>query len=230
MRRTGLLGLLVLLPPAGSAPATAGCGGPASVPGGPAPREVVLHEVFYSVAPGGDWVEIKNTGRETLDLASWWLCSQLLYEQLQNLRLLAGADYVLAPGELLAVEVGGAIPALDDTAADLGLYTIGVFDDPNSMVDFLQWGTAGNRGRSDVAVAAGLWRELAPGVYDFVETAAAGESAAYCGANGGGGFLTYSTDYTNGDPTLGIDQEVACRIFEDGFEGGDTQEWTVTVD
>ncbi len=207
------------------------CGGARTppLPSGIDPRDIVLNEVFYVGGAAQDWVEIENTGEMTIDVGAWWLCSEFLYEQLENMELLFGGDYMLGPGELLVVEVGGELPPLNDEAADLGLYTTMNFEDPDAMADYLQWGTAGNPGRADVAAAAGLWRELAPGVYDFVEGAAAGESAAYCGSNGGGGILTYGIDFTNGEPSLGLDQEIPCRLFGDGFESGDTDGWDQTV-
>ena len=60
---------------------------------------------------------------------------------------------VLAPGETVVLD-GWAI---DDTAADLGLYApSGAFSDSEAMLDFTQWGSAGN-GRESVAVTKGIW-------------------------------------------------------------------------
>ena len=92
---------------------------------------------------------------------------------------------------------------LDDSASDLGLYTTNTFTDANAMVDFVQWGTDQDVGRSDVARDKGIWRELTPGVYDFVPTAGSGQSAAWKGTNSGGGLLTFSEDWGNGTPTQG---------------------------
>jgi hypothetical protein len=73
------------------------------------------------------------------------------------------------------------------------------------MVDFVQWGTASDVGRSDVAFAKGIWSRSSPTVYDFVATAGTGLAAAYTGANTGGGLLTLSADFANSVPTPGFD-------------------------
>ena len=174
--------------------------GPASA----ADTDVVINEVFYTGPPAEDWIELKNTGNETIDVNDWFVCAQFAYLELSQLPLLDGDDLVLLPGEI--VTLSSFIPL--DNASDLGLYTAFAFVDTSRMVDFVQWGTPNEVGRSGVAAAKGIWTESSPGVYDFVPTAAAGESAAWDGANSGGGLLTLGTDFANGVPTRGQDNVI----------------------
>jgi hypothetical protein len=160
--------------------------------------DMAINEVYYLGDANGDWVEIVNTGTAVIDIGEWWLCARFQYGQLNTLTLLSGDDYILGPGEKLVVR---AHADLDDSASDLGLYTTNTFTDANAMVDFVQWGTDQDVGRSDVAAAKGIWRELNPGSYDFVPTAASGQSAAWKGTNSGGGLLTFSSDWGNGTPS-----------------------------
>ena len=162
--------------------------------------DVAINEVYYLGDSSQDWVEIVNTGASVIDISDWWLCARFQYGQINTLTLLSGDDYILGPGEKLVVQ---AHADLDNTASDLGLYTTNTFTDANAMVDFVQWGTDQDVGRSDVAAAKGIWRELSTGVYDFVPTAASGQSAAWKGTNSGGGLLTFSEDWENGTPTQG---------------------------
>ncbi len=172
-----------------------------STPGAPgSDTDVAINEVYYKGDANGDWVEIINTGTSIVDISNWWLCARFQYGQINTLTLLSGNDYTLGPGERLVVR---AHADLDDSASDLGLYTAADFANPDAMVDFVQWGADQDVGRSDVAAAKGVWRELAPGQYDFVPTASSGQSAAWKGTNSGGGLLTHSQDWGNGTPTQG---------------------------
>lgn len=185
--------------------------------------DVVINEIFYLGTAAEDWVELKNTGIETIDVSSWWLCARFNYNQLSSLPLLDGDDLVLEPGEIITVGAGGN---LNDVSSDLGLYTFDDFDDPIDMVDFVQWGTSTDVGRPDVAADKGIWTEVSMDVYDFAPTAGAGEALAYCGTNSGGGLLTLSDDLANSAPTRGAENTVPCPLFGDGFESGDTSGWS----
>jgi len=164
--------------------------------------DVAINEVYYKGGSADeDWVEIINTGDDEIDIGEWWLCARFQYGQINTLTLVSGSDYILGPGEILVVK---AHTDLDENGSDLGLYTSSDFANQAAMVDFVQWGTGQDVGRSDVAEAKGVWRQLSPGQYDFVAVAGSGQSMAWLGTNSGGGLLTFSEDWTNQAPTQGV--------------------------
>jgi hypothetical protein len=188
-----------------------------------ADTDVVIQEVFYLGGANQDWVELRNVGVATVDLTGWWSCARFSYEALSDSTILVGDDLMLDPGEVLVL---GLAIDLDDTSSDFGIYNTNSFGSSAAMVDFIQWGTATDVGRSDVAAAKGIWRELSTGVYDFIATASANESVSFCGLNGGGGLLTFATDLVNTATSQGSDTAAACgRVFRDGFETGGFDNW-----
>jgi len=106
------------------------------------------------VDPAGDTVTIKNFGSTTEDIGTLRLCSLFGYRTLSTQTTVVNGSLNLAPN----AEVTVSIPNyLNDTEADLGLYTAtGNFGTAANMLDFTQWGSEG-LGRESVAVAAGLW-------------------------------------------------------------------------
>jgi len=180
------------------------CGPPNSQPA--ANEDIAINEVYYrGVNSTDDWIELRNTGSQAIDVSNWWFCAQFLYAQVGTLTIVNGDDFQLVPGEILAVRPW---TDLDDNASDLALYTDANFPNAGSLVDFVQWGSGGAIGRAKEAVARGVWRERAPGVYDFVPRAGDGQSLAWLGINSGGGLLTHSTDWQNGAPTQGQDNAI----------------------
>ena len=176
-------------------------------PAQPAANEdIAINEVYYrGVSSADDWIELRNTGTQTIDVSNWWFCARFDYERVGLLQRIVGDDYSLVPGEILVVRPW---TDLDDNASDLTLYTDANFSNPAGLVDFVQWGSGGSIGRVSVAVSKGVWRELASGVYDFVPKAGNGQSVAWRGINSGGGLLTHSTDFQNGAPTQGQNNEI----------------------
>ncbi|MEM7125299.1 MAG: lamin tail domain-containing protein [Chloroflexota bacterium] len=168
-------------------------------------EDIVINEVYYLGDSSSDWIELKNSGSDTIDIRAWWLCSQINYSQLSSLTPIMG-DYELGPGEIVVVP---AWRDLNNSAADLGLYIdsnggFPGFGSASFMVDFIQWGTSsGSGGRANVAVTKGAWSEVSTDVYDFIPTANTGESVSYDGTNSGGGLLTQSSDFANGVQTQG---------------------------
>lgn len=177
---------------------------------------MAINEVFYGGGAGEDWVELINRGNQAVDIGNWRFCSRFNYPTIDPGDILSGnPDLVIEPGEIIAL---AASIDLADTA-DLGLYVSSPFGDPGNMVDFLQWGTSSDVGRSDVARDKGIWLETAPGEFDFVPQAGTGESTAWCGTESGGGFLTTSMDFRNGSPTQGSANNLNCDlVLRDGFE------------
>jgi len=194
----------------------------AVAPGLAADTDIVINEVSYLGNANDDWVELANMGADTIDVSSWWLCARFVYRQLVGLTIIVGDDLVIGPFEILVVAAG---MDLDDTASDLGLYTTNSFASTAAMVDFLQWGTSVDVGRSDVAADKGIWTEFSTNSYDFVPTAPAQTTPAYSGMNGGGGLLTLSSDFTNAAHSQGAENP----LFADGFESGDTALWSSAV-
>lgn len=188
-----------------------------------ADTDVVIQEIFYLGSADQDWVELRNVGVETVDMSGWWSCARFSYEAFSASTILIGDDLMLDPGEVLVL---GLTIDLDNTSSDFGIYTTNSFGSSSAMVDFIQWGTASDVGRSDVAAAKGIWQEVSTGVYDFIATAGANESVNFCGLNGGGGLLTLATDLVNTSASQGSDTSADCgRVFRDGFETGGFQNW-----
>ena len=160
---------------------------------------VVINEVFYLGASGSDWIEFKNVSAGAVDISSYWICARFVYRQLSTLTLLDGTDLNLSPGEIATVQLNFD---LNDTSSDVGLYLVNDFGDSNDMVDFIQYGTSADVGRPDVA-SPDYWTETAPGVYDFIATAAAGQSVSFDGVNNCGALCltTLSSDLANGVQT-----------------------------
>lgn len=108
---------------------------------------VILNEVTYL----NNQVEIYNSSDATVDLDNYFLClAPGTYRQIGTLETTGNVQ--LGAGEYLVVnydmpnEIGG-----------LGLYSNNVgFGDAANIVDFVQWGEAGNV-RENVAVEAGIW-------------------------------------------------------------------------
>tara|TARA_R110000751_G_scaffold306182_1_gene424049 strand:+ start:898 stop:1662 length:765 start_codon:yes stop_codon:yes gene_type:complete len=106
------------------------------------------------VDPVTDTVTIKNFGSTTEDIGTLRLCSLFGYKTLATQTTVVDGSLNLAPNAEVTISIPGY---LNDTAADLGLYTpTGNFGTAANMLDFTQWGSGGN-GRENVAVAAGIW-------------------------------------------------------------------------
>lgn len=98
-------------------------------------------------------ITIKNFGSSDVNIQDYRICSLFTYRTLSSLTIVSG-DFNLSENEEVEIMSNFNI---NDTAADFGLYlATGAFSDAASMVDFLQWGSAGN-GRESVANTAGIW-------------------------------------------------------------------------
>ena len=106
---------------------------------------------------------LKNFGSTAVDISNYRLCALFVYTtNLSSLNVLSGS-LNLTPGN--TVELKGFTLAAQ---SDFGLFLPGSsildFGDQNFLVDFVEWGSAGN-GRESVAVAKGIW-----GAGDFIST------------------------------------------------------------
>ena len=114
-------------------------------------------------------ITIKNYGICAQQIGNYRLCSEFQYTTISALNIISGTANVTA-GSSTVLEWTAWTPTA--AGADLGLYLpSGGFNSPDAMVDFTQWGTAGN-GRESVAVAKGIWGtgDFATGVspYNYI--------------------------------------------------------------
>ena len=112
---------------------------------------------FTFVDPQNDQIKIKNFGTSDANIASYRLCALFAYQTLNQTGVtIVSGDFNLSAGEEVFItwtNNGG----LNSSSSDLGLYLpSGAFSSPSAMVDFFQYGGAG-QGREGVANAAGLW-------------------------------------------------------------------------
>jgi len=109
--------------------------------------QIVINEIMANGT-----VELKNIGTATVNIADYWLCDYPAYQQISNSNIICG-DAMLEPGALLSVDDFNTINSTD---GELGIYIDRAFSNPNSIIDYVEWGSTGH-GRSNVAVEAGIW-------------------------------------------------------------------------
>ncbi len=152
----------------------------------PGPGALALTRVVFTPVP---YITITNIGNAPAALEGHWLCRRPAYVQLPSLTLEPGGTVAVGlgddpPPDLVEyaeiVELGNALGPLTKDSGEIGLYNGAAFDNPNDMVDYVEWGSAGH-GRSDVAVAAGIWVEG-----DFVDLPPEATSMSSSGAGGPG--------------------------------------------
>lgn len=100
----------------------------------------------------------------------------------------AGAPTALGPGESTVVDLASiGIPA-NASSGEMGLYLTSEFTDPNALVSYVEWGSAGHT-RASVAMAAGIWDGAAVDVGDgsaITTTSDSPTAGADWAASGGG--------------------------------------------
>lgn len=159
------------------------------------PTGVKINEVFLSNS--GDQVELKNFGSTSVDVSSWQLCSRFSYIGVGSATIVSGQTTIPAGGFLVLRW------PLNNTSADLGLYTSSPFTSASAMEDFVQWGAAGI-GRESVANAAGLWV-----TGDFVPGFALDTSIEFDGDGVG------STNwFAQSNPTLGAENGIVTSVLD----------------
>ncbi|MGH1365068.1 MAG: hypothetical protein ACRBF0_16010 [Calditrichia bacterium] len=131
--------------------------------------DVHINEISYTGAE--DIIELKNYGSEAVDVSNFFMCSLFSYTRVGELQIMSGSFTIPAGGILLVCGF-----ELNDFVADLALYSSNAFEDPDAMLDFLQYGTFGN-GRESVAIAKGIWP-----ANDFILTVRNGHSLEYDGS------------------------------------------------
>lgn len=118
---------------------------------------------LYRLDAAEHTARIRNFGSTTVDISSYWFCSMFSYIPLASLPVLEGS-LVLGAGDEALLQWS----AIDAGPRDFALYEVPNFSDSNAMVDFAEWGSAGN-GRESQAVSVGLWTagEFIPGLPPF---------------------------------------------------------------
>ena len=129
--------------------------------------EIVINEIL----PGGT-VELKNIGDETIDISTYLLCNFPAYSMIGGMNFLCGSAMV-GPGEIVAVD---GFDNINHTDGEMAIYINANYTDPASIVDYMQWGSAGHQ-RESVAVMAGIWTEG-----DFVPFIIPNASLSYDGS------------------------------------------------
>lgn len=100
----------------------------------------------------GDLIELANLSDEPVNVSNYILClGPGTYRSIQSLRIISG-DLNIPAGGFLVLEYD-----LTELSGGLGLYENNSdFTDPDTLLDFVQYGAAGSV-RESVAVAAGIW-------------------------------------------------------------------------
>ena len=111
--------------------------------------QVIISEVYDDNS-----FELSNTGSDTVDLSTYWICNFPNYKQLNaitiecgNLNLAAGEKVVLSDDNLFGTVEG-----------ELGLYSsdTGGFGNIDNIMSYLEWGST-NHQRSGIATTKGIW-------------------------------------------------------------------------
>ncbi|MFM9984515.1 MAG: T9SS type A sorting domain-containing protein [Flavobacteriales bacterium] len=112
---------------------------------------------FTYVSPSTNEIHIKNYGTSTVNIAAYRFCALFEYVNLSDGSVsITNGDFSLSGGEEVALTWNSS-NGFNTSASDLGLYLpTGAFSSASAMVDFMQYGAAG-QGRENVANAAGLW-------------------------------------------------------------------------
>lgn len=105
--------------------------------------------VVSAVAFGdAGYIEISNVGDASGSLDGHWLCQFPAYHPITG---------SLGAGETLRFDASASgFGSLDSATGEIGLYTSNSFDDPSSIIAYVEWGQPDHQ-RSRTAVEAGVW-------------------------------------------------------------------------
>ena len=112
--------------------------------------QIVINEI---IPP--DTVELLNLGMNTVDISSYILCDYPSYDVLSTETSVFCGSLNLSGGDIVTVVT--TTISLDPLGSELGLYTSSLFDDPDNIVDYVEWGTNCPHFRSITAQEAGIW-------------------------------------------------------------------------
>ncbi|MFT5531403.1 MAG: hypothetical protein ACI91O_001427 [Candidatus Poriferisodalaceae bacterium] len=94
-------------------------------------------------------IEVTNHGDANVDINGLILCNFPAYAPISGVP-------VIGPGETIEVDSTALGVALDPTSGEMGIYTAAGYEDPDTMVTYVEWGDAGHK-RAPVAIEAGVW-------------------------------------------------------------------------
>ncbi|NQX91258.1 MAG: hypothetical protein HRT74_03840, partial [Flavobacteriales bacterium] len=101
-------------------------------------------------------VTLTNFGTASQEVSTYWFCNFPQYSQLANETILSGVS-LLDPGASVTYAWSGASGADGECA----IYSVdGSYNDPNAIIDYMQWESANNQ-RASVGVAAGVGDDVA---------------------------------------------------------------------
>ena len=146
-----LFALVLVVAACGGDDDAAGEGGDAIDASGATP--LVIVEVDFEA----DRIVLRNRGESDYDLTGHWLCNRPTYVELPA--------EVLGAGD--TIDVAASSVGLSAAGGELGVYTAREFDNPDALIRYVAWGSAG-QGRQATAATAGVW-----GADDFVDNAGA---------------------------------------------------------
>lgn len=130
----------------------------------------------------GALVVITNWGSAPGNLDGYWLCQFPSCAALPEIELgpgdqaligLATAEPPNLAGISAVVGLGPTLGVLAPTDGEIALYRSDSFDDPASIVAYVEWGEPGHE-RAAVAVAAGIWEGGAVAVFDEAPSISSG--------------------------------------------------------
>lgn len=148
---------------------------------------IVINEIVDD-----NMVEILNVSNNTIDVSGFWFCQFPDYQGIGNLIDICGGDLLLDPGEILAIET--TLINFNSADGELGLYSEFGFDDPDNILDYVEWGSTGHE-RSSVAVNASIWTDG-----DFAPAWTSGNALQYDGTGDS------STDWAESETTSICDE------------------------
>lgn len=128
------------------------------------------------------FVVITNWGNDVGNLDGHWLCQFPSYVSLPDVELAPGEQALIGlagtpppdlAGMAAVVDLGPVVGEFSAESGEIALYTDSSFDNPDSIVAYVEWGEPGH-GRSSVAIAAGLWAEGAVEVFDEAPSISSG--------------------------------------------------------
>ena len=157
----------------------------------PSPNAAADFGLTQVVFGESSFVVITNWGDATGSLAGFWLSQGTLRKALPEIELAPGEQALLGlsrvpPPELAGMAVnlflGPTIGALEPASGEVALRSDSSFDDPGSIVAYVEWGEAGHLS-SAVAIAAGIWSDGAVEVIDDAPSISSGVHPAASSAS-----------------------------------------------